>query len=92
MVFIPIMAHSHNNLNNSLILRTKNKKVVVKGMDFTVKTGILDNIYSLDDKIKDLANGRDIIDYQILPYKTSTYGMYIEEYLVIVTCKKRQYD
>lgn len=89
MVFVPIVPHvQHDDRDSNILLLCKTKKVVVKDMDFIIRTGYIESMYNLEDEIKKLANGREVIDYQVMPYSTSTYGTYVEKYLVIVTCKK----
>lgn len=96
MVFIPITPITpyiqNEERDSNILLSCPTKKVVVKGMDFVIRNGYIKSISDLEDKIKQLANGRVIIDYQVIPYKASDYGMYIDEYSVIVTCKKGRFD
>ena len=98
MVFIPTAPHrwKRDNAQNKLLLTSYNvKKVVVKDMDFIIKSFIIsdEEIYideKLNCRIERAAQKRVVIDYQILPY--SVDGYYINRYIVLVTCKKGRYD
>ena len=98
MVFIPIVPHpprKDNSNENLLLLLNKTKKVVVKDMDFVVRGGTISDsdlwIYNkLPDEIESIADGRKVIDYQVMPYRID--GYHVEDFLVLVTCEKCRWD
>lgn len=101
MVFIPIVQNHYyeqqkQKQKQQCILFSNTKKVVVEGMDFIVRsTWINDNDISywtdkLTEKINSLAGDREVIDYQLIPRRVDSGR--VDEYLLIVTCKKGRYD
>lgn len=103
MAFFPIIipphrgssASGYDDVKNNLLLTSNNKRMVVYGMDFVVRTCTVDASKlrygsNLTEEIKKLADEREVVDYQILPYRID--GSRMDEYMLVLTCKKTWYD